>query len=655
METTGKPIQLPNLPLLNDQLDQPVENVNYSQATVEAEVNVTAGQSIQPTGRGERPYRRVRARKTWSLSQILVAMLCACGGIGAIALLWLLSLPPQTDCRNISPLSPDIQRLNCAQQAIQAGDVSQLLEGLRWVSSWTPEHPLYAQGQGQLNRWSKALLQLARQKFEQSDLQGAVDLATQIPSASPVHAEAQELITEWQGIWQQGEAISAAAEAALKTQKWHLVEDKILELGSFTNDYWRRTKVDELTQRLLLEKEARQLLEKAQQAAKGKQFSDVGEAIAIAGRVNTTTYAWSDAQGVLEQWIQFLIDAGLQEWNQGNLAGAAEPAKFVPIDLVSDPVAKDLIQFSQAYRLATQTSAGLPSIRTIWNLLDAIAVIQQIQPNSPLYVQAQASAQGWQAQSEDLQQIQLSKAIASLGHHSALGLAGTQVARVEPASPYRILAQTYLADWKQQMQRLEDRPWLVKARQQSEAGTITALQAAIQVASRIAPNRALSQETQQWVERWQDQIETIEDQPILDEARAWAWDGNLEKAIQVADQIASDRALYSQAQEEIAEWQDQIYRALTAEDRPIMDEAYALAAQEKYTLAIELVAPIPPDRLIYDEAQAAIASWQVARIELLERWAAEAEAAPESSPVPLNDLSIEPYPNEPELREPELR
>jgi hypothetical protein len=659
METTGKPIQLPNLPLLQDQQnDQPVEKAIDLQVGFQAEGVGAASHSTQPaTQRNRRSSSRwTAAIKTWGLSQILIAMLCACGGIGAIALLWLLSLPPQTDCRNISPLSPDIQRLHCVQQAAQSGDLSQLLEGLRWVSSWPPEHPLYEQGQRQLNRWSKALLQFARQKFEQSDLQGAIDLANQIPQTSTAFPEAQELVAEWQGIWQAGEAIYAAAEVALKTQKWYLVEDKILELGSFSNDYWRQQKVDELTQRLLLEKEARQILQEAQQAARGQQFSDLGAAIAIARRVNPKTYAWSDAQGVLNQWIQFLINAGLQEWHKGNLAGAAAPAQFVPPDLVSDPVAQDLIQFSQAHQLATQPPVGLPSIRTIWNLLDAIAAIQQIQPSSSLYVQAQASAQDWQAQVEDLQQIELSKAIASLSHHSALGLAGTQVSLVEPESPYRVLAQTYLADWKQRRQRLEDRPLLVKARQQSEPGTIAALQGAIQVASRIAPNRALSQETQQWVERWQDQIETIEDQPILDEARAWAWDGHLEQAIRVADQIASDRALYSQAQEDIAEWQDQIYRILTAEDRPILDEAYALAAHEKYTLAIELVAQISPDRPIYDEAQAAIANWQVARAELLQRWAAEAEAAQsEPSLVPFNDSSLEPYPNEPELRELELR
>jgi uncharacterized protein (UPF0548 family) len=555
--------------------------------------------------------------------------------------MWLTRLPPPIDCQNISRLATDAERLYCAREAAQSGDVSKVLAGLDLVGDWSTDHPLYTEAHELLETWSHTILQLAYEKFDRSDLQGAMDLANRIPANSSVYAEAQTAIASWKSEWQTGESVYAAAQDALKQRNWDEASSQIFELASLSNDYWRVQKVNELTQLVIQEKEAHQVLRQAQDLAKKDKPEQLAEAIALVRQIDPKRYIWAEAKLNLETWSQSLVATGLELWQSGKWEAAMAIAQTVPIDLIDNPLGKDLIQIGQAYQLASQSqSAWEPSVGQIWHLMEAIAAAQQIQSASPFYAAAQADIQNWQTQIQDLQQLQFANLTASLGQRFTFQLAQAQAQQIASDRPRRLQAQTLAAHWGQQIQRIEDRPYIAQARDLAQSGTIPDLQQAILVASQVPLGRALRQEAQDAIAQWQDQIETIEDKPLLDEAQQLAEDGNLRAAIRVASRIESGRALYDQARGAIRIWRNKIQEIEIAEDRPILDAAYALAARERYTLAIEQASQIGEGRALYGEASGAIATWRIQRAELRARWAAEAESEQESYE---SDYSEDPY------------
>lgn len=107
----------------------------------------------------------------------------------------------------------------------------------------------------------------------------------------------------------------------------------------------------------------------------------------------------------------------------------------------------------------------------------------------------------------------------------------------------------------------------------------------------------------------------------MDKAQALAKQGKLNEAIAVAEKIQPNRALYNQAQTGINDWKNKLRDAEIAADQPILDRAYGLAARQRLTMAIEVASQIAPDRALYDEAQAAIDIWTDERDSIWQVWA----------------------------------
>ena len=151
--------------------------------------------------------------------------------------------------------------------------------------------------------------------------------------------------------------------------------------------------------------------------------------------------------------------------------------------------------------------ATRPRYGTIVNLLEAIAAVSRIAPDSPFAAAGQAYLPSWQSQLEDLRWLKFADLVAQLGHRASYELAIQQAQRVAPGHPRRLQGQTLIADWRVRMQRLEDRPTLVLAQQLAQPGTIAALQAATAKASQIELGRPLRIEAQTLMAEWQQEIE----------------------------------------------------------------------------------------------------------------------------------------------------
>lgn len=580
-----------------------------------------------------------RLIKPWVWSIVCLGAFGLIGGMGIGAFLWLTSLPPLPDCRQISRLSADIERLHCVREAAQSGNADQLIAGIKLVQGWSSNHPLYAEAQELMREWSAQLLAIAHSTAEQGRLERAVEIAKEIPQDSATYAEAEAAIASWQAEWKQGEAIYATAQEALKRQRWNEAAAQVPALGRLTNPYWRREKASELTQQVLSERTARERLQQALVLAATDKPDQLGQAIALVRTVNPKTYAWAEAKNSLNEWSQLLLTAGLQQWQQGDLAAAIALVHHVPLDLEMEPEARDLVRFSQAHKLATQNlNPYEPSINEIWSLMEAIAALRQIEPTSSLYALAQGKTADWQAQIEDLTQLQYAHWTASLGQRSAYQVAIGQAQQIATERPKRVRAQTLIAHWQQQMQRIEDQPYLLLARAKAEPGTIAALQQAIAAAQQVPMGRALRRDAELAIAQWSQQIQVIEDKPLLDRAQTLAQQGKLSQAIVAAGNIQAGRALYDQAQTAIATWKAEIRQTQIAEDRRILNEATSLAAETRLTLAIETAAQIGSGRPLYGEARAAIAQWESERAAIWESWA---EAPQDDASYPSESYSAE--------------
>ncbi|PZV10089.1 MAG: hypothetical protein DCF22_17355 [Leptolyngbya sp.] len=515
------------------------------------------------------PPRSLWSRtKSWRWLLVSISIFSVVGSIGAAALWLLTTPPPSADCQKISSLSTDMEQLYCTQEAARSGELPKLLAGMDTLNRWAPDHPLYREAQRLIAEWSQPVLTAARDRITQSDLTGAVELASRIPKTSPLYLEAQADITKWQRFWQKGEAIATAAKTAMKAQQWGITAEKIGLLREFTQDYWRYERTNALTQQLESEQRSRRYFAQAQEVAKPYQPEQLGAAIAVVSRMDTKTYAWADAQKMLSQWSETLLSLSYQNWVKGNLAQSMTLAKRVAPNPKLTQTAQDLIWLAQArsHSLGSRTTLK-PTLPQLWNLTAAIATAELLQPASRYYPQAQANLKSWKAQIQDFTLLQLGWAVSSLPQPQALQLAIWQGQQITSDRPRRAQAQTLVAYWQQALLKSEDLPYLAYARKLADTRSIPALQAAIAQATVVQAGRPLHPEAQTLVAAWTGTIQTIQDQPTLDRAWALASQGNLNGAIQTAAGIAPNRSLYGQAQGAIASWQAEIRAAEIARIR----------------------------------------------------------------------------------------
>ncbi|MEM8637671.1 MAG: caspase family protein [Cyanobacteria bacterium P01_G01_bin.54] len=164
-----------------------------------------------------------------------------------------------------------------------------------------------------------------------------------------------------------------------------------------------------------------------------------------------------------------------------------------------------------------------------------------------------------------------------------------EAAKIPPDSPRYAEAQADIARWSAVILDIARG----RANQGDFAGAIAAAQL---IPQEPAP---LHQEAQQQISQWQTQQKNVE---LIRTARRQIRHpqaSSYSDAIRTLRQITAGQPGYSQAQERIRVWSEQIY--LIANSR---------AARKEYKQAIETAKLVPQDTPSYDLAQQAIARWQ---------------------------------------------
>lgn len=536
--------------------------------------------------------RFVNSWQFWSLSGL--ALFSSLGIISAISLFRIPNLP---NCRAIFwPTAPASTRLQCAEAYASQGTEADLLAAIDLVNSLPADHPLRAEINQNIERWAKQVLNRAEQTFHAGELNDAIAIAQKIPAHTAAAALVEARIERWRVIWDQAEELYLAAEAELQRQHFREAFNLAVRLLSVGNDYWETTRYEELTHLITQAREDVSHVARARRLGKQGSLSNVLEAIKLMSAIDADSHVHEEAQRLLKQFSRDMLDlaeAALKQ--QKDAEQARKILAEIPdrVDLGGE--ISDFQIIIDAYRRSW--GGDVASLET------AIVRLQSISRNRPLYAKAQQLISYWQAEIQGISKLEWARHIAEPGTISDLSVAIAEAEQISRSNPVWDMAKQEIDHWSDQIETLQDRPFLDRAEQLAYAGHLLA---AITAAKNIAPGRALYDEANQRIRDWRGKIQRIEDQPLLNHARSLAEQGDLYQAIAVANQIGSDRVLYEEAQTEVTVWRRQIQAQRNLQD------AYRTAetgSPNALADAILVANQVPESSATYRQAITAINQW----------------------------------------------
>jgi len=487
--------------------------------------------------------------KNWMLWAVVGAVFS--GGVGFTAITMLLKLPAAPNCPAIFwPLASASMRLHCAQIAASKQTVNDLLQAIALVRGLPKDHPLRMQIDQLVEEWSEQILALADESFQQGKLKEAIAMARKIPQDVAAYKLVEEQITKWESTWRSAEEIYQEAESQMRQQRWHLAfmaASKLLNVG---NNYWATTKYDELSVLITQAREDANKLAKAKSLGKTGLLNNLLEAIRLARSVASTSYVYQDAKEAIPEFGRKILELAEGQLGRRNIDSALEIVRKIPNIPQIEAEKQDFILFAEARRSAWAGS--------VVDLETAISQAQRITPNSRFYTQAQELASRWQLEIEDLTRLAKARDIAQQGTVADLRAAIEEARQIPSNNPRANEARREMTRWRQQVETIEDQPFLNRADELAMLGDLNSLQAAIKEASRVTRGRALHQEAQKRIGEWASQIERIQDQPILERARELATSGDLASAIATAEPISRGRVLSTEAKASLDDWKKQI-------------------------------------------------------------------------------------------------
>jgi hypothetical protein len=609
-------------------------SIKASASTLQVKTQNQLVQTLQGVGPMVRKHR-------WTLFS--VGVLLTAGGVTVGSLIWLSRVPPATDCSKIGPFSVESERLQCAQQGTQSGKAEDYLKAIALVKDWPADHPLYGRGQRSLEQWSDGLILVARERLSTNDLDGAMKLAEQVPPSSTRYKDVREMIGRWQEERNRGQKLFDKIQVTLKQQYWDEASGLLAKMALIDDPIWQ-TRLSDLRRQLDNEKKAGLFLKQAQEFVKTNPTQTWGKAIETLMAIDTKTFVWQKAQTEINQWRDSLFNLAGTRLSKKDIKGADEILQSLPSRVAITADQRDLTRVVYASAVDGDRDHREPIFDQMVQVLTASSQVQQVPESSPFYKPASVLLPRLQMQVEDAVQVQIAQALASFGQVNMLQGAIAQAQGIAPKRPRRLEAQTLVAQWTKGVQRLEDRPIVLQAQQVAKAGGLDQLRSAVTLIDRLTKGRALYAEGQNRRSEWVAQIQTIEDKPILNEARGFAQSGQLGKAIQVASRIRPGRALYGDAQGSIGGWAAELQ---AIQDRATLARAEGLASQGSLTQAIEVASQVRGSA-VGGEAQASIDRWSSERQQI------RSNVAPTEAPPPERTYNEpEPLPPEPRYDPPE--
>ncbi|MCS6813753.1 MAG: chromosome segregation ATPase [Cyanobacteria bacterium] len=542
----------------------------------------------------QHPMQWLTHWQVWGAAAVVVFT-----GTGFFAAANLLHLPAVANCPAIFlPTASASMRLSCARAAAEKGTPTGYLEAINLVNGLPKNHALRPHIDDMIQQWAKSYLNLAEKAFQEGRIRDAIEAARRLPKTVPAYKQVDGLIQKWQSIWQRGELIFQATEAAMRKRDWGKAYALAARLLMVENEYWSTVKYRELSGKILLARQTNTKINRAMMLAEAGDVDSLLEAIDLLATIDKSDYLYAEAQKELKKISLQLLAIAQTSLDNQNYQDAMDILRRIPESAGLQDEIKDFTLLANAQSKAWKGS--------IADLQDAITQAEKISVQSALYGDAQRMIKRWRNDIDAVNRLAIAQQLAASGDPAGLASAISEASRISDNSNRWKDAQKKIDNWRQQLESLEDRPILNNAKALALAGDVAALSAAIAQASRVQPGRALYPEAQELVKAWRGQIEEFEDRPILDRALELANNGRFPEAIVVAEQIGSGRSLSKEARRHLRVWRDQV------QGQERWEQARRLAASGSVAdlqEAVRIAGQVPESSTYSAQAGAAVDQW----------------------------------------------
>ena len=491
-------------------------------------------------------------RPLWQIWQVWGILLVLCsGGIGYGATSMLLKLPKTQSCSKVFwPIASASVRLYCAQTAAENKELDGLLSAIDLVAVLPDDHPLRPEIDRNIDRWATSILELGESQFQAGKLEDAIATARRIPANVSAKEIVDEQIAQWESIWAKGDETYNKVEEKLREADWNGAFTWAVRLTDSSNEYWATTKYEESINNINVAQEETDSIIKAQTQVASGNIDDLILAVDKADDIKKDSYAYEQAQEVIAEAKDKLV---------GNVEQLIEQQEWRELLKIASRVPRSLKLQDRKKDWQILANAGSSAkLDTVFGMEDAIEEIDKIEKDSKYYKLAQSLKDRWQLEIDDVGHLSKARDLARVGTIANLNAAIAEAGEIASSNPRYGDARQEIAKWRGQIQTIEDRPVLNRARELSYGNNIGAWRRAIAEANLIARNSPLYGEAQGYIRSWRTNIERVEDRPILDEAQAFANANNYPAAIESARRIGSGRSLSSEAQNKIAFWQQEL-------------------------------------------------------------------------------------------------
>ncbi|WAL60740.1 hypothetical protein [Thermocoleostomius sinensis] len=285
----------------------------------------------------------------------------------------------------------------------------------------------------------------------------------------------------------------------------------------------------------------------AEQFANQQKVPDLRRAILLANSIAEQDPLWVESRRAIERWSRSILETGEAEFQAGQLETALKTAQSIPMSVHTYAIAEERME----------------RWRSVWERAKAIYDQAEDEIDQRQWSAAMNTARGlltignrhW---STTKYQTLLRSLQASKESQSFQAAAQARSSQRQSSARNSESFEDYFAR-RDRERSAEDAAYLDEAYQLAGAGSLSGLRSAIDEASRILYGSSQYAEAQQAIEGWRNQIEIIEDAPYLDRARALANQGDLtslEAAIDEVRNIGWGRALYDEAYAEMQQWRE---------------------------------------------------------------------------------------------------
>ncbi|MBE9223308.1 hypothetical protein IQ215_11425 [Cyanobacterium stanieri LEGE 03274] len=534
---------------------------------------------------------------SWQI--ICVFLVLFFGGVGFAATSMLLRLPTNNSCNRLSLLfSSATNRLYCAQLRAEDNTVEGFLGAIDLVADLPEDHPLISEVDRYITTWSDRILAIAQDKYEQGKLEEAIAIAEKIPTREANQELITQTIATWQEVWEEGESIVADIEEKLRRGQWNQAFLETVKLLDLDNNYWSSTRYDEMVQTITLAQEESGELDEAFASINRGGIDNLIKTIEIASKIPQSSFSYDRARELAMDAENQIMDIVTDLIDDNNWSEVSAIARQIPNNSPLRDKANDWSSLASAGRNA--------NLNTVSGLNLALSQLDKISPDSGVYSESRELKNRWTLQKEDLIYLTEAKDLARPGNIDSLQQAIARAEFISDENPLHSEAQQEIRKWRREIQIKEDQPYLNRARELAARNTVSGWQEAITQAQMIEPNRALHNEARNLIAQWRGNIQRVEDQPTLDRAINLGSQGRYQEAINVASSIASNRSLHGEAQTRIRSWR----REITA--RQNFEQASQIAQNrdaQSLSRAITIARRIPSSTDVSAQGRNAVNTW----------------------------------------------